>query len=219
MPEKYKKEYESIKIKNHKFTKELQKKSTMIDEIGLYRLAIKSKQEVAIEFQTWLTDEVLPSLRQTGKYELSDEMKEKIELLIKKYDKVKKENSILIDKLKNEPHKHRGAIYIKTVEYNGKKYYKIGRYLNYKSRDKSYNVGSIKKNDFIFILECNNTILAESIIKYKLRKCQYTPSVEIYTCKLIDIKNVIKRAVKYVNDDKININSNKEFSESSSDES
>jgi prophage antirepressor-like protein len=218
IPEDHKKEYKEIKIKDHKFTKELQKKSTMIDEIGLYRLSIKSKQKIAIEFQNWLTDEVLPSLRENGKYELPDEMKNQINTLIKKYVKIKKENLILIDKLKNDPHKSRGANYIKPVNYNGKIYYKLGKYTNYNSRKKAYQVGQIKDEEFTYIRECNNALLAEKIIKYKLRKCRYTPDVEIYTCKLTDIKKIIKDVTQFVNNDLIEINSNNEYLESVSEE-
>jgi prophage antirepressor-like protein len=217
VPDDHKKEYAELKIKNHEFTKELQKKSTMIDEIGLYRLALRSKQEVAMEFQIWLTDVVLPSLRETGGYKLPLEIKNKINLLIKKYAKIKKENSILIDKVENDPQKGRGGLYIKpAINYDGSKYYKIGKYQSYNSRTKSYKTGHIKDEDFIFVRECINVVLAESIVKYKLRKCQYAPSAEIFTCKLSTIKNIICKAVKFINLDTVKVNSNNEFSESSS---
>ena len=188
VPEKNKKEYGEIKVEEHKYTRDLQKNSTMIDEVGLFRLTLKSKQQVAIEFQNWLTDIVLPKLRETGQYELNDEMKTKIEVMLKKYDAIKKENSILIDKLENDPCKYRGALYIKEVDYDDNTYHKIGRYKNYKNRNSSYKTGQLKDPNMIFIRECDNIVLAEAIVKYKLRKCQYTPGVEIYTCKLSMIK-------------------------------
>lgn len=62
---------------------------TLINESGLYSLILSSKLPKAKEFKRWVTSEVLPSIRKTGKYEiqsapstknLPDERK--IELLI-----------------------------------------------------------------------------------------------------------------------------------------
>lgn len=42
-----------------------------INESGLYTLILRSKMEKAKEFQRWVTKEVLPQIRKTGKYELN----------------------------------------------------------------------------------------------------------------------------------------------------
>lgn len=44
---------------------------TIIDEAGLYSLVMRSKLPQAEEFQEWVTSEVLPSIRKTGKYEIN----------------------------------------------------------------------------------------------------------------------------------------------------
>lgn len=43
---------------------------TFINEGNLYRLVMRSKKKEAIDFQDWVCDEVLPSIRETGKYEV-----------------------------------------------------------------------------------------------------------------------------------------------------
>ena len=48
----------------------LQNHTKLINEAGLYQLIMKSKMPKAIEFQTWVTSDVLPSLRKTGKYSM-----------------------------------------------------------------------------------------------------------------------------------------------------
>lgn len=51
---------------------------TIINESGLYALIFGSKLESAKRFKHWVTSEVLPSIRKTGKYQmenLSTEMK------------------------------------------------------------------------------------------------------------------------------------------------
>jgi len=50
--------------------KTLQNNTKFINEAGLYELIMKSKMPKAKEFQTWVTSEVLPSLRKTGKYSM-----------------------------------------------------------------------------------------------------------------------------------------------------
>ena len=39
-----------------------------LTESGVYKLIFKSRKEEAERFQDWVTDEVLPSIRQTGSY-------------------------------------------------------------------------------------------------------------------------------------------------------
>lgn len=44
-------------------------KTTMINESGLYSLILSSKLPKAKDFKRWITSEVLPTIRKTGKYE------------------------------------------------------------------------------------------------------------------------------------------------------
>jgi prophage antirepressor-like protein len=41
----------------------------IVNEPGLYRLVMRSRKAAAKEFQRWVTHEVLPSIRKTGKYD------------------------------------------------------------------------------------------------------------------------------------------------------
>lgn len=43
---------------------------TVLEEGGIYQLVLSSKLPVADEFQDWLFEEVLPSIRKTGSYQL-----------------------------------------------------------------------------------------------------------------------------------------------------
>ena len=47
-----------------------------LTETGVYKLIFKSRKEEAERFQDWVTDEVLPSIRQTGVYEVKGLSKE-----------------------------------------------------------------------------------------------------------------------------------------------
>lgn len=45
---------------------------TVISESGLYKLIMRSTKPEAVEFQDWVTREVLPSIRKTGGYLLNE---------------------------------------------------------------------------------------------------------------------------------------------------
>jgi len=49
-----------------------QRELAFINEGNLYRLIIKSRKEEAKRFETWVCDEVLPTLRKTGGYQLGN---------------------------------------------------------------------------------------------------------------------------------------------------
>ena len=47
---------------------------TIINESGLYSLILSSKLESARRFKRWVTSEVLPAIRQNGRYELQQQV-------------------------------------------------------------------------------------------------------------------------------------------------
>lgn len=48
-------------------------KTTIINESGMYSLIFGSKLEAAKDFKRWVTSEVLPAIRKTGKYDLTSD--------------------------------------------------------------------------------------------------------------------------------------------------
>lgn len=43
---------------------------SVISEAGMYHAAFKSRKDVAVRFRKWVTGEVLPEIRRTGRYEM-----------------------------------------------------------------------------------------------------------------------------------------------------
>ncbi len=52
-----------------------QREITIINESGFYRLILRSRMQYAEEIMDWVTEEVLPSLRKTGSYEVPRSVK------------------------------------------------------------------------------------------------------------------------------------------------
>lgn len=77
-----------------------------IDESNLYRLIIKSKLPNAKKFESWVVEEVLPSIRKNGAYitnKLIEEMVENLDLIIKLINSLKEhEEYINIGKVVGE---------------------------------------------------------------------------------------------------------------------
>jgi prophage antirepressor-like protein len=55
---------------------EQDRKVTIISESGLYHAVLKSRKPTAKEFRRWVTSEVLPAIRKTGRYSKRPEMPE-----------------------------------------------------------------------------------------------------------------------------------------------
>lgn len=53
----------------------------IVNESGLYMLILRSDSPASKKFKKWITSEVLPSIRKTGSYSVSDEDKDPIEQL------------------------------------------------------------------------------------------------------------------------------------------
>ena len=52
--------------------------TTFINESGVYQLVMNSKLESAELFQDWVYEDLLPTIRKTGKYKLQQQLNEKI---------------------------------------------------------------------------------------------------------------------------------------------
>ena len=56
------------KSRGHPFKNE-QRNTIYVNESGLYSLILRSKLESALAFKRWVTKDVLPSIRKTGRYD------------------------------------------------------------------------------------------------------------------------------------------------------
>jgi len=64
------------------YTKGGKRQMNIISESGLYALIFKSRKPEALEFQDWVCEEVLPSIRKTGGYSISaDSMQLQLDIL------------------------------------------------------------------------------------------------------------------------------------------
>lgn len=76
----------------------------IVSESGLYALIFKSRKENAKRFRRWVTGEVLPQIRKTGKYELvPSEMPKSLPEALRAYaDALEREQMLIEDKTELE---------------------------------------------------------------------------------------------------------------------
>ena len=60
------KEQNVCKIMNR--TNDVHREMIFVDESGMYKILMKSKKPIAEKFQDWVSEQVLPSIRNTGRY-------------------------------------------------------------------------------------------------------------------------------------------------------
>lgn len=73
----------------------------IINESGLYSLIFKSRKPEAEKFQMWVTDDVLPSIRKTGKYEVEKPLEVKVLEVIQELQKKIEHDNPKVEYYKN----------------------------------------------------------------------------------------------------------------------
>jgi prophage antirepressor-like protein len=76
----------------------------IINESGLYHALFKSRKKEAVAFRKWVTSEVLPSIRKTGKYE-SEALQQKLDDANDKIKQLESENEKVTPAMKAHMHK------------------------------------------------------------------------------------------------------------------
>ena len=87
-------------------------KAVYISEPGLYQLIFSSRLESADAFRTWVFEDVLPSIRKTGNYEiqaLKNELRLKSEEHQKELNKAMEQLAIKDDEIAKKDEKLKGA--------------------------------------------------------------------------------------------------------------
>ena len=98
-------------LENDELTSEILKSGNqgremrLISESGLYALVIRSNKPNARRFRKWITSEVLPSIRRTGKYEVAAEPEDESLIVAKAFSIIHRqltESKALIEKLEKQ---------------------------------------------------------------------------------------------------------------------
>ncbi len=176
------------KIKEHPNT-------IYINESGLYNFLIRSRMKKAIDFQLWLSNDVLPKLRKQGKYELDKKVKYKLKNLNKKIKLLEDNNKLLKNNLTKDKYPKGTHIYVIEDD----KLYKIGYTTNLKKRIQVYNTGKANKASYAYYKKTKCGYEIEICMKAILNKYIYKSNKEFYDCDLDKIIDSIIKCIKIEN--------------------
>jgi prophage antirepressor-like protein len=191
---KNKKPYSDIK----KFSQyNVQDHTIFINEYALIELAIKSKMPKAVKFTDWITSEVIPTIRKTGKYEVDDNTAKKIDDMNEELKKYKKRVKVLENNQKKEKYVEGGYIYVIKNPESDEANYKIGKTdKDLNKRLNTYNTSSPDNFLVAYKKKVDLPIAVEHCLKGILYRYRYRNKKEYYK---IGLKQIIKM-IDYSND-------------------
>jgi prophage antirepressor-like protein len=175
-------------------------KTKFINESGLYALLTKSNKPLAKLFLQKYLIEIMPEIRKTGRYIVSETEQNKINKLNEKLENYKTELNYYDDKYKFVPSPF-GYIYINEDEQikNGIKIkcYKIGFDTNMKERMSQYKVGNFKYKLLCYIPLQIDRKAIEQCVKSRLKThlTKLTTDTICYT----SLENLKKDIVECIN--------------------
>jgi prophage antirepressor-like protein len=189
----------------------IQDSTVLINESGMYSLAVSSKLPNAKVFKRWVTSEVLPAIRKTGEY-INEELKNRImemerTLAIKNteindiskdYKKLTRNHNNLKLKRSYYQFKKKDCFYIVENDWVKTQYYKIGMTDDINDRLQTYRTAmpNVKIRYLIFT---NKNKLVEDMVKARYESdFIYLNHEYIHNVKLSDIILSITKLVKYL---------------------
>jgi predicted GIY-YIG superfamily endonuclease len=171
---------------NISFEMQQQPDSIYINESGLYTLLITSKNIKAKKFIKWITNDVLPKLRQKNIFSPD----ENITKLLKKINELETKNKLLQNDLKLEKFPEGAMVYvIEDTDFNGEIYYRIGKTDNMNKRISIHNTHSIHNKKVLHYVELLCPLQLETCIRSMLYKYRYKNKKDYFKCEL---KKIIK---------------------------
>jgi prophage antirepressor-like protein len=201
--------YKNLNTKEYiKSNKNIKTNTTFINESGLYELLNKSTKPIALKFKFEIFNNIMPTLRKTGEYIMSNDEKKSLKIINKqlenKLDNYRTELEYYYDKYNFLPSKG-GYIYINEVKMinKGQKMigYKPGYCIDMKKRKFIYKSG----NFFYKLL----SYIPVNIDKSKIESCylnlfkehKYKPKTKnelICFLNLKDLKNGISKCIDFL---------------------
>lgn len=188
---------DKIQLKNMDISLEIKQQpdTIYINESGLYSLLISSRTEKAKKFLKWITNDVLPLVRQLNILP-SDK---KISKLLKKINELESQNKILKNDLKLEKYPEGAVVYItENHDTNGDIIYKLGKTDDLNKRIKIHNTHSIHNKKIVHYVEVNCPLQLETCIRSMLYKYRIKNRKDFFNCSLNKIKRAFTICIKSI---------------------
>jgi prophage antirepressor-like protein len=204
-----KKDYKSLNVKEYiKSNKNIKFNTNFINESGLYELLNKSTKLIATKFKFEIFNNIMPTLRKTGEYIMSNEEKKSLETINKKLENklenYKTELEYYYDKYQFIS-SEKGYIYINEVKmiYKGQKIigYKPGYCTDMKKRKFIYKSGNFYYKLLSYIPVNIDKSKIENCYMNLFKEHKYKPKTKnelLCFLNLKDLKNGINKCINFL---------------------
>jgi prophage antirepressor-like protein len=191
-------------VTNYKTYTYAQPNTKYLNEFGLYALLLRSRKKRARKFFKWIVENVIPSIRQKGYYELTAEYKKEIEKLNRRI--------IILENNQSRKHIKSNGQYIyilklptsDALNYNDPNdILKIGKTKRYNSRMNTYDTGTKDNVLILYRVKVSNAIAVENCLKGLLNHEVYRSNREHYKISLIDAVKAINECIIFTKTKKI----------------
>ncbi len=196
-------------VVDYKIYPNAQPHSLFINESGIYAFLLRSKKKEANKFYKWVIEEVLPSIRSKGYYELEEKHKEKVNELNEKIINISNDLEEAHNRIKilenNQAKKHitKGRyIYIiksadnKKITMDIVDIYKLGKTIKFNMRINTLNTSTPDNVIILYRAKIDDISAVENCLKGMLSKQVYRSNREYYQISLKNAIKMIKLCVK-----------------------
>ena len=200
------KSLENIVKKYKDLYKNVQGHTIFINEAGLYSLIFASKMKEAKEIRNWITDEVLPKIREFGEYKVTEKQKEQLKELQHKYNEEVKKRKLLEHDMRTVKYKKGGVVYIvRTIsdvdELNineiNKIYLKFGETADMNRRKTQLETTTHHKVQVLNVIYCKDRKMIESCVKKRLEQYIVRKKKDYIYCSYNELITEIAECIKF----------------------
>lgn len=194
-----------LKNLNHSINTKQHPNTIYINESALYKLIFRSKMKKAKIFTTWVTNDVLPSIRKYGYYKMKKSYEKDKSNLLEKINYLEKQNKLMIQDMKKEKYPDGALVYF--LDYSNddnyeKDVYRLGETDDLKKRKSIYDTHMLHKKPVVIKEFVENTVRFETCLRSMLYDYRYKNKKDFYLCDLSIIKKAVKnckRSIKNMN--------------------
>lgn len=196
-----KKDKISFREINHSSSIKNDPQTSYLSESGMYKLILSSKMKKAEKFSSWITEEVLPSIRKFGYYKLKKGYENEKTALLNKINYLEKQNKQMINDLKKNKYPEGALVYV--IDYSDEDnsvegIYRIGKTDSMTTRKKIYDTHTLHSKKVVYKYFTNNPLQFENCIRAMLYDYCYKNRKDFYICSFKQIEKAFKNCEKSI---------------------
>ena len=190
-----------LKDINHSYNITQHSQTVYLSESGMYKLILRSKMPKTEKFSNWVTEEVLPSIRKFGVYELKKSSEKEKTKFLKQINYYEEQIKLMKNDLKKNKFPDGALVYVldySDEDENVDGIFRIGKSDNLKIRKTIYDTHMLHNKEVVDYELSDNPLQLENCLKSMLYDYRYKDRKDFFICKLSVIKKAFKNCLKSI---------------------